>query len=357
MKTAIIGLPMTGKTSLFAILTGVHHETRMGSTAARTGVAKVPDARLEALGRLFEPPKVTHATVEYVDMPSVSRESLRDPAYLGSLRVGDAFAHVLRVFEDETVPHEKGSVDPLRDLEDVETELILSDLVVIEKRLERLDKDRKKIKNPELDKEFDLLTRCQAALEQDHPLRQLDLDADDEKRIRGFQFLSRKPVLYVLNLGEGDAARMHEREREFRLGPLAGRAHTAVTAVCGKIEAELAELPPAEQADYLASYGLKESGLERLISATYSLLGLMSFLTAGEDECRAWTVPINSHAVKAAGAIHSDFEKKFIRAEVVNWQALLDHGGYAGVREKGLLRLEGKDYLVKDGDVLVIRHG
>jgi GTP-binding protein YchF len=320
-------------------------------------VAKVPDARLEALGRLFEPPKVTHATVEYVDMPSISRESLRDPAYLASLRVGDAFAHVLRLFEDETVPHEKGSVDPLRDLEDVDTELILSDLVVIEKRLERLDKDRKKIKNPELDREFDLLTRCQAALEQNQPLRQLELDADDEKRIRGFQFLSRKPVLYVLNLGEGDAARMHEREREFREGPLAGRAHTAVTAVCGKIEAELAELPPAEQADYLASYGLKESGLERLISATYSLLGLMSFLTAGEDECRAWTIPMNSHAVKAAGAIHSDFEKKFIRAEVVNWQALVDHGGYAGVREKGLLRLEGKEYLVKDGDVLVIRHG
>jgi hypothetical protein len=323
----------------------------------RTGVAKVPDARLEALGRLFEPPKVTHATVEYVDMPSVSRESLRDPAYLASLRVGDAFAHVLRLFEDETVPHEKGSVNPLRDLEDVDTELILSDLVVIEKRLERLDKDRKKIKNPELDREFDLLVRCQASLEQNQPLRQLSIDADDEKRIRGFQFLSRKPVLYVLNLGEGDAARMAEREREFREGPLAGRANTAVTAVCGKIEAELAELPPAEQADYLASYGLKESGLERLISATYSLLGLMSFLTAGEDECRAWTIPMNSHAVKAAGAIHSDFEKKFIRAEVVNWQALVDHGGYAGVREKGLLRLEGKEYLVKDGDVLVIRHG
>jgi GTP-binding protein YchF len=328
----------------------------MGSTAVRTGVAKVPDARLEALGRLFEPPKVTHATVEYVDMPSVSRESLRDPAYLASLRVGDAFAHVLRLFEDETVPHEKGSVNPLRDLEDVDTELILSDLVVIEKRLERLDKDRKKIKNPELDREFDLLVRCQASLEQNQPLRQLSIDADDEKRIRGFQFLSRKPVLYVLNLGEGDAARMAEREREFREGPLAGRANTAVTAVCGKIEAELAELPPAEQADYLASYGLKESGLERLISATYSLLGLMSFLTAGEDECRAWTIPMNSHAVKAAGAIHSDFEKKFIRAEVVNWKALVDHGGYPGVREKGLLRLEGKEYIVKDGDVLVIRH-
>ena len=150
---------------------------------------------------------------------------------------------------------------------------------------------------------------------------------------------------------------MHEIEAQYRSGPLAGRAHTAVTAICGKIEAELAELSPAEAKDYLASFGLNESGLERLISATYSLLGLMSFLTAGEDEVRAWTIRIHSPAVKAAGAIHSDFEKKFIRAEVVNWKALIDHGGYPGVREKGLLRLEGKDYIVKDGDVLVIRHG
>jgi len=348
---------MVGKTSLFTILTGVHQETRIGATAARTGVAKVPDARVEALGRLFEPPKVTHATVEYVDMPAISKENLREASYVGSLRVVDAFAHVLRLFADQTVPHEKGSVDPVRDLEDVETELILSDLMVVEKRLERLEKDRKKIKNPELDREYDLLVRSKAVLEQNQPLRQLDIEGEDEKRLRGFQFLSRKPMLYVLNLGEEEAGSLHDREREFRDGVLAGRRHTAASAVCGKIEAELAELPREEQRDYLASYGLKESGLERLISATYALLGLMSFLTAGEDECRAWTVPVGSPAVKAAGAIHSDFEKKFIRAEVVNWQALIDHGGYTGVREKGLLRLEGKEYIVRDGDVLVIRHG
>ena len=357
MKTAIIGLPMTGKTSLFTILTGVHQEARIGSTAVRTGVAKVPDARLEALGRLFEPPKVTHATVEYVDMPSISKESLRDPSYVASLRVVDAFAHVLRLFADETVPHEKGSVDPVRDLEDVETELILSDLMVVEKRLDRLEKDRKKIKNPELDREFELLEKCKAALETDQPLRQLEMGAEEEKRLRGFQFLSQKPILYVLNLGEAEAGKLHEREREYSEGPLAGRRHTAATAVCGKIEAELAELPREEQADYLASYGLTESGLERLISATYALLGLMSFLTAGEDECRAWTIPLHTPAVRAAGAIHSDFEKKFIRAEVVNWKSLVDLAGYVGVREKGLLRLEGKEYIVKDGDVLVIRHG
>ncbi len=356
MKTAIIGLPMVGKTSLFTILTGVHQETRIGSTAARQGVAKVPDTRLDALARLFEPKKTTHATVEYVDMPAISKESLRDPSYLASLRVVDAFAHVLRLFEDETVPHEKGSLDPMRDLEDVEVELILSDLVVVEKRLERVDKDRKKVKNPELDREFDLLSRCKTLLEENRPLRELEFDADDEKRIRGFQFLSQKPMLYVLNLGEADAGKLHERETQYREGALAERKHTAVTAVCGKVEAELAELPREEQQDYLASYGLKESGLERLISATYSLLGLMSFLTAGEDECRAWTIPMHSTAVKAAGAIHSDFEKKFIRAEVINWKTMVDLGGYSAARDKGQLRLEGKEYIVKDGDVLVIRH-
>jgi GTP-binding protein YchF len=357
MKTAIIGLPMVGKTSLFTILTGVHEATRVGSMEARVGIAKVPDARLDALAKLFEPPKITHATVEYLDFPAISKEALRDPSYLASLRVVEALAHVLRVFESETVPHEKGSVDPLRDFEDVEIELILSDLVVVEKRMERVDKDRKKIKSPDLDKEFALLERLKAELEANRSLRGLELDEDDEKRIRGFQFLSRKPILAVLNLGEEDAGRLHEIEAKYRSGPLAGRANTAVTAICGKIEAELAELSPEEAKDYLTSYGLGESGLERLISATYSLLGLMSFLTAGETEVRAWTIPVHSTAVKAAGAIHSDFEKKFIRAEVVNWKALIDHNGYPGVREKSLLRLEGKEYIVKDGDVLVIRHG
>src|SRR5499427_5845694 len=204
MKTAIIGLPMVGKTSLFTILTGVHQETHIGQTAARVGVAKVPDSRLDELAKLFEPKKTTYATVEYVDMPSISKENLRDPSYLASLRVVDAFAHVLRLFEDETVPHEKGSVDPVRDLEDVEIELILSDLVVVEKRLERLDKDRKKIKSPELDREF--------------ALRALELSADEEKLIRGFQFLSQKAMLFVLNIGEEDAARMHEVEQEYRKG-------------------------------------------------------------------------------------------------------------------------------------------
>jgi GTP-binding protein YchF len=357
MQTAIIGLPMVGKTSLFTILTGVHEHTRVGTMEARVGVTKVPDARLAALAELFQPDKTTHATVEYLDFPSISKEALREPGYLASLRVADALAHVLRLFESDTVPHEKGSVDPLRDLNDVEAELIVSDLIVVEKRLDRLERDRKKIKNAELDREFDMLERAKAALESNTPLREMKLTSDDEKRIRGFQFLSRKPMLFVLNVGENEAGRMHEVETEYRAGPLAGKANTGVAAICGRVEAELAALSPEEAREYLSSFGLKESGLERLISATYSVLGLMSFLTAGEDEVRAWTVPINSTAVKAAGAIHTDFEKKFIRAEVVNWKNLIDAGGYSGVREKGALRLEGKEYIVKDGDVLVIRHG
>jgi len=357
MKTAIIGLPMVGKTSLFTILTGVHENAaRMGSLEARVGITKVPDARVDALAKLYQPPKTTYATVEYLDFPSISKEALRDPSYLASLRVADALAHVLRVFESDTVPHEKGSVDPLRDFEDVEVELMLSDLVVVEKRMERVDKDRKKIKSPDLDQEFALLERLKTELEANRPLRGLEYNPEEEKRIRGFQFLSQKPMLCVLNLGEKDAGRLHEVEEEYRKGPFAGRKNTAVTAICGQIEAELAELKPEEAKELLSSYGLKESGMERLISATYSLLGLMSFLTAGETEVRAWTIPIHSRAVNAAGAIHSDFEKKFIRAEVVNWQALIDHDGYPGVKEKGLLRLEGKEYIVKDGDVLVIRH-
>src|SRR5258708_1168621 len=319
MKTAIIGLAMVGKTSLLTILTGVHENAaRMVSLEARVGITKVPDARVDALAKLYQPAKITDATVEYFDFPSISKEALRDPSYLASLRVADALAHVLRVFESDTVPREKGSVDPLRDFEDVEVELMLSDLVVVEKRMERVDKDRKKIKSPELDQEFALLERLKTELEANRPLRGLEYNAEEEKRIRGFQFLSQKPMLCVLNLGEKDAGRLHEVEEEYRTGPFAGRKNTAVTAICGQIEAELAELKPEEARELLSSYGLKESGMERLISATYSLLGLMSFLTAGETEVRAWTIPIQSRAVNAAVGLHTDFCKEFVRAGRIN---------------------------------------
>ncbi len=356
MRTAIIGLPSTGKTSLFTILTGAHQTTRLGAMSARLGVATVPDPRLEAVAAVFRPAKVTHATIEYFDTPSISKEALRDPAYLAGLRVVDAFAHVLRLFQDDRVPHELGTMDPLRDLEHVETELILSDLVMVEKRLERLEKERKKVKSAELDQEAELLERARTLLESGRPLRQMNLAPDEEKRIRGFQFLSLKPMLWVLNLGEEDAPRLHEMEADYR-ARLAARPNTAVAAICGKIEAELTELPPEEVHLYLESYGLSESGLQRLVQATYSLLGLICFFTGSQPEVRAWTVPKNTTALKAAGTIHSDFEQRFIRAEVVPWKALVEAGSLAGARERGLLRLEGKDYIVQDGDVLQIRHG
>jgi len=356
MKTAILGLPMTGKTSLFTILTGVHEAGRLGGMEVRIGMTKVPDPRLDALAKIFEPPKVTHATIEFLDFPSISKEALRDPSYLASLRVVDAIAHVVRVFEDDTVPHDKGDVNPLRDIDDVDLELVFSDLVVVEKRLERLNKERKKIRDQALDREFELLEIAKTKLDAGEPLRNWELVGEDEKILRGFQFLSQKPILYVMNLGEADASKLNEVEAAFHDKILAGKRNAGITAVCGKIEAELAELSPEEAAEYMASYGLPGTSLDRLINSMYTLLGLMSFLTAGETEVRAWTIPIASTAVKAAGAIHSDFEKKFIRAEVVNWQTLVDQNGYHGLREKGQLRLEGKEYIVKDGDVLVIRH-
>jgi len=241
MKTAIIGLPMVGKTSLFTILTGVHEAGRVGAMETRIGVTRVPDSRVEALAQIYAPPKVTHAAIEFVDFPSISKEALREPSYLASLRVADSIAHVVRVFDDQSVPHEKGDVNPERDITDVDFELILSDLVVVEKRIERLDKDRKKIKDPGLDREYELLVEAKARLEDNQPLRTLELDDEDEKRLRGFQFLSQKPILYVLNLGEGDASRLHEIEEEYRAKLLPGRPNAEVSAICGNIEAELVE--------------------------------------------------------------------------------------------------------------------
>jgi len=357
MQTAIIGLPMVGKTSLFTMLTGAEEPGRAGSLEVRPGVAKVPDERIDALAEVFQPGRVTHATMEYLDFPSITKEALREPKYLSGMRMADALAHVVRVFESDVVPHEKGSVDPVRDIEDVEAELLLSDLIVTEKRLDRLARDRLKIKDPELDREFELLSRAKELLEDNTPLRAMDLDAAEDKRLRGFGFLSRKPMLFVLNLGDDQAPRLHEVEHEFEQRHVAGRPRSRVTAICGKIEAELAQLAPDEVDEYVASYGLPESGLKRVIQAGYELLGVLSFLTAGETDVRAWTLPRGSTAPQAAGVIHTDFEKRFIRAEVAGWKTLVELGGYAGAREKGLLRLEGKDYVVQDGDVLVIRHG
>jgi GTP-binding protein YchF len=359
MKTGIIGLPQVGKTSLFRILTkaNLSEHAFANPREAHVGIAKVPDDRLDRLAALYSPKKLTHASVEYVDVGAIGQEALKESAYVGHLRNVDALIHVLRAFEDPAIPH-VGDIDPLRDVKNVEFDLMVSDLGQIEKRLERLEKDLKKMRSPELEKENELLLHAKAHLECEKPLRELEMTAEDKKRIRGFMFLSEKPMLYVLNISESTelGKELEAAVTKYKLSDVASRPNAGATAICGKVEAELSEMSDADAAEFLASYGLKESGLTRLIRKSYALLGLISFFTAGEDECRAWTVPLNSRAVDAAGAIHSDLSKHFIRAETIRWDQLLEAGSEANARSKGTLRLEGKDYIVQDGDVMHIRH-
>lgn len=357
MKTGIIGLPQVGKTSLFRILTKAAVSATTNPRDAHVGVAKVPDDRLDKLAAHYNPKKLTHASVEYVDVGAIGQEALKESGYIGHLRNVDALAHVVRAFEDDSIPH-VGAIDPLRDIKNVEFDLMVSDLGQIEKRLERLVKDLKKMKTPELEKENDLLIRAKAHLETDKPLREMEMTADDKKRLRGFMFLSEKPILYVLNVSESThlGKDLEEAVEKYKLTEVATRPNAGATAICGKVEAELAEMSDADAAEFLSSYGLTESGLSRLIRTTYRLLGLISFFTSGEDECRAWTIPVNTRAVNAAGAIHTDLEKHFIRAETIRWDQLLEAGSEANARAKGTLRLEGKEYIVQDGDVMHIRH-
>ncbi len=359
MKTGIIGLPQVGKTSLFRILTRAHlsEQAYANPREAHVGVAKVPDDRLDRLAALYNPNKLTHASVEYVDVGAIGQEALKETAYLGHLRGVDALAHVVRAFEDDSIPH-VGAIDPLRDIKNVEFDLMVSDLGQIEKRLERVEKDLKKMRSADLEKEFDLLKRAKSHLETERPLRELEMTPEDKKRFRGFMFLSEKPILYVLNVSETTelGKELDQAVTKYKLTEVASRPNAGAAAICGKVEAELAEMSDAEAAEFLSSYGLTESGLTRVIRTTYALLGLISFFTAGEDECRAWTVPVRSRAVEAAGAIHSDLEHHFIRAETICWDQLLEAGSEANARAKGTLRLEGKDYIVQDGDVMHIRH-
>jgi len=359
MKTGIIGLPQVGKTSLFGILTKakLSEQAYANPRDAHVGVAKVPDDRLDRLASLFSPKKLTHASVEYVDVGAIGQDALKETAYIGHLRNVDALAHVVRAFEDPSIPH-VGPIDPLRDIKNVEFDLMVSDLGQIEKRLERLEKDLKKMRSAELEKEFDLLKRAKTHLESERPLREMEMTPEDKKRLRGFMFLSEKPILYVLNVSEAPelGKELENAVNKFKLSEVASRPNAGATAICGRVEAELAEMSDADAAEFLSGYGLKESGLTRLIRTTYALLGLVSFFTVGEDECRAWTIPVHTRAVEAAGAIHSDLEKHFIRAETIRWDQLLEAGSEANARARGILRLEGKDYIVQDGDVLHIRH-
>ncbi|MGP8259942.1 MAG: redox-regulated ATPase YchF [Acidobacteriaceae bacterium] len=357
MKTGIIGLPQVGKTSLFNILTRAKTESFGHSREAHIGIARVPDARLDKLAALAGTRKTVYATVEYADLAAIGEEALKETSFLTSLRNVDAIIHVLRAFDDDTIPH-VGPIDPLRDLGNVEIDLIVSDLGQIEKRFERVAKDMKKQKTAELEREHALLLRCKAQTESEKPLREMELTPDEKKLVRGFMFLSQRPILYVLNISESTTlgADLEAAVAKYGLAEAASRPNSGATAICGKVEAELAEMDDAEAAEFLEGYGLAESGLVRLIRKSYQLLGLASFFTVGEPETRAWTIPLNCRAQEAAGAIHSDLEKHFIRAETIHWDTLLAAGSEAAARAAGTLRLEGKDYPVKDGDVLNIRH-
>jgi hypothetical protein len=271
------------------------------------------------------------------------------------LREADALAHVVRLFQDPAIPHD-GPIDPMRDIESVEIELILNDLEQLSKRIERLEKDLKKKKEPQLEAELAVVQRCRQALEAETPLRELEFTPAEEKMITGFMLLSQKPMLYVLNLGDEEVAEIDHVVEKYKLQKLTTKPHTAVVPFCGKIEAELAELSDAEAAEMMSAYGLKESGRDRLIQASYRLLGLISFLTCGEPECRAWTIERGMTAPQAAGAIHSDIERGFIKADVVNWENLLAAGSFAAAKEKAQVKLEGKEYIVQDGDVILFRH-
>jgi GTP-binding protein YchF len=364
VKVGIVGLPLVGKSTIFNLLTCGRVDTSSwggGRGEAHVGIAQVPDPKLERLAAIFHPKKVTHASVEYVDLPGLARgegksiESREMSSYLNSLKNVDALVHVVRSFEDENIPHSEGSIDPLRDIGLFELEMMFSDLAIIEKRLERLSKDLKKAKTPELELENAVLLRYKATLEQEQPLRHLTLTEEEQKRVKGFTFLSAKPLLLVLNLSDRHASKIPHVVQEFGLEPLAAQAGIGITAVCGKIEAEIANLPEDDAHLFREDLGLAASGLDRIIQKSYALLGLVSFYTAGDPEVRAWTIPRDTTAQQAAGVIHSDFERGFIKAEVVSYDDMIQWGSFQAARNKGLLRLEGKEYPVQESDVILFR--
>lgn len=352
MHISIIGLPSAGKSTVFQTL------TRSESPGLRTGgkvdtrIVPVPDPRLQVLAAMYHPRKVTPATIEFVD-PLV----LGQRHYLESLvplvRDADALAHVIRGFHNPAVPHPHGEVDPVRDFHHLNNELLLADLAVVEKRCERLAKDLQKLKDPDLEDEYALLQQCQEALENACPIRRLDLTEQARKRIRGFGLLTSKAQLVVLNLDEAqigsDSTYLEEVTDHIQDPDL------EVMPVYGSIESEIAQLSPEEAEAFLQDLGLKQSGLDRFIRASYHLLHLTSFFTAGEKEVRAWTITQGTAAQQAAGVIHSDLARGFIRAEVVHYDDLITYGSMAKAREAGKLRLEGKDYPVQDGDIMLIR--
>ena len=355
MKVGIIGLSGVGKSTLFQLLTGAAAAAPGGRPEARVGIARVPDVRVDRLAEMYRPKKKTWATVEYVDVPGVAKGEGQALVDQPALRGVDALVHVLRAFASDTVPHPDGSVDPLRDAKIMELELILADLGTVERRLERLDANIKKANRPDDVAERAVFLKLKQALEAERPLREVSLTEEEGRRLRSYSFLSEKPILLVVNLGEDEVKDAAGALARTGLQALGDRPGTALCPVAAPIETEIAQLPPEDARAFLEDLGLAEPGLDRVIRTSYTLLGLVSFLTAGEDECRAWTIRRGTKAQQAAGTIHSDIERGFIRAEVVPFDELVRSGSIAACREKGTLRLEGKDYVVQDGDVVNFR--
>jgi len=353
MKLGIIGLPQSGKTTLFNALTRGQQPTgaSSGRMEIHTAVVDVPDPRVDRLSAIFHPKKTIYAKVTYADIAGLDGSAGKNGisgTLLNQLTQMDGFIHVVRCFESESVPHPAGSVDPVRDGITMDSELILNDLIAVERKLERLTEERRKGGGRDratIDREMDLFTRFHQCLSEEKPLRDLDISPEEERLLSGYGFLTRKPVLVVLNLSEGQEPPAFEYTH----------AHSRVTALQGELEMEIAQLPSDEAQVFLEEYHIEEPSLNRMIRLSYDLLGLLSFFTVGPDECRAWTVRRGAAAPEAAGEIHTDLQKGFIRAEVIPYEDLVALGGLAEARSKGKLRLEGKEYIVQDGDVITIR--
>ncbi len=357
MRIGIIGLPLSGKTTLFEALTGASPaDHKAGRQGPDIKVVKVMDERVARLAEMYQPKKVTYAEMEYLDFAGIVKDGEKgemDGAFLKSVGKIDAFVHVVRAFPDSVFPHPLGKVDPMRDLERFHTDLILSDLSIVEKRLERLQKDLKR--GLPVKEELALLDRCRDALEAETFLHQLALGRPDLQRLKGFDFLTMRPMIVALNIHE---SQLNSPEIEALVEAIEAAypfLKDSLFVVAGKIEMEIAQLSEEDAADFLEDLGIEESAMNRLIHLCYRKLGRVSFFTVGKDEVKAWTIPEGLPAAKAAGVIHSDFERGFIKAEVISYDDLVRAGSIAEARQKGLLRLEGKDYPVRDGDVITFR--